>query len=151
MSSNFPDHPRDLTPDEASALARDTAAASAPPQPNVLPPNVGRAAGAVSSSSGPTVAPPSASRGGATGARAGSATQAGGSSGWTTVGALWCINQADNAWFYDNAVGWKKIANGSDVGVESMNAVASHAKALGSQVQYTTDDTSGLVTEIYCF
>jgi hypothetical protein len=151
MSTNFPDHPRDLTPTEASALARDTAVASAAPQPNVLPPNIGRAAGATGSASGPTAAPPSASQAGAVGARAGSAAQAGASSGWTTVGALWCINQADNAWFYDNAAGWKKISNGSDVGVESMNSVAAHAKALGSQEQYTTDATSGMVTEIYCF
>jgi hypothetical protein len=75
----------------------------------------------------------------------------GGASAWTTIAALWSINQGDNAWFYDTNAGWKKISPDSDVGLETVNAVAGFAKAFGSAVQYVTDDTTGMVTEITCF
>ena len=75
----------------------------------------------------------------------------GGASAWTTIAALWSINQGDNAWFYDTNAGWKKISPDSDVGLETVNAVAGFAKAFGSAVQYVTDDATGMVTEITCF
>ena len=68
-----------------------------------------------------------------------------------TIAALWSINQGDNAWFYDTNAGWEKISPGSDVGLETVNAVAAFAKSSGSAVQYVTDDTTGMVTEITCF
>jgi hypothetical protein len=141
------DRPRDLSPDEADALARATAQASAPPQPTATPAEVGRRAGGRRAGGAPTLTPPGRSQM-TTGAGAGAA---GGSSAWTTISALWSINQADNAWFYDTNVGWMRISPDSDVGVETVNAVAAYAKAFGSSVQYVADDTTGMVTEITCF
>jgi len=95
----------------------------------------------------PTLTPPGRSQAAAA-ARAGTA---GGTSAWTTIAALWSINQGDNAWFYDTNAGWKKISPDSDAGLETVNAVAGFAKTFGSAVQYVTDDTTGMVTEITCF
>lgn len=149
MPSTKSGRPRDLSPDETAALARATAEASAPPRPTATPAEVGRRASARKAGAAPTLTPPGRSQAAAsTGAGAGTA---GGSSTWTTIAALWSINEADNAWFYDANAGWKKISPDSDVGVETINAIAAHAKAFGSSVQYATDDSTGLVTEITCF
>jgi hypothetical protein len=149
MPSTKTDRPRDLSPDEATELTRATAQAAAPPRPTATPDEAGRRAGARKAGAAPTLSPPARSLAGTgTGARA---AAVGGASAWTTIAALWSINQADNAWFYDTNAGWQKISPDSDVGVETVNAVAAHAKTSGSAVQYVTDDTTGMVTEITCF
>jgi hypothetical protein len=142
------DRPRDLSPSEAAELASAAASASAPPRPGASPADAGRrsaAGGARGTRTAPTLTPPGGSQA-ATGAGA-----VGGASAWTTIAALWSINQGDNAWFYDTNAGWKKISPDSDVGLETVNAVAGFAKAFGSSVQYVTDDTTGMVTIITCF
>jgi hypothetical protein len=145
------ERPRDLSPGEAAALASAAAEAAAPPRPTAVPTDAGsrsRSAGVGARGAGtvPTLTPPGRSQ--AVGAGAGAV---GGASAWTTIAALWSINQGDNAWFYDTNVGWKKISPDSDVGLETVNAVAGFAKAFGSAVQYVTDDTTGMVIEITCF
>ena len=151
MSPKTPERPRDLSPGEAAALASAAAQAAAPPRPTAAPADAGKrsagGAGARGAGTAPTLTPPGGSRTG-TGAGAGAV---GGTSAWTTIAALWSINQGDNAWFYDTNAGWKKISPDSDVGLETINAVAGFAKAFGSAVQYVTDDTTGMVTEITCF
>jgi hypothetical protein len=145
------ERPRDLSPDEAAVLASAAASASAPPRPAAVPADAGRRsvaglrAGALRTA--PTLTPPGRSQA-AVGA---GASAVGGASAWTTIAALWSINQGDNAWFYDTNAGWKKISPDSDVGIETVNAVAGFAKAFGSAVQYVTDNTTGMVTEITCF
>lgn len=145
------ERPRDLSPGEAAALANAAAEATAPPRPTAVPTDAGRrsaaSGGARGAGTSPTLTPPGRSQA-AAGAGAGAV---GGASAWTTIAALWSINQGDNAWFYDTNVGWKKISPDSDVGLETVNAVAGFAKAFGSAVQYVTDDTTGMVTEITCF
>lgn len=143
------ERPRDLSPGEAAALATAAASAAAPPHPTAVPADAGRKSAATAGARGaaPTVIPPGQSQT-AIGAGAGAF---GGASAWTTIAALWSINQGDNAWFYDTNAGWKKISPDSDVGLETVNAVAGFAKAFGSAVQYVTDDATGMVTEITCF
>jgi hypothetical protein len=148
MASTKTDRPRDLSPAETAQLTRTTARAGAP-RPTATPDAAGRRAGTRKAGAAPALSPPARARA-ATGA-GGAAAAAGGASAWTTIAALWSINQADNAWFYDTNAGWQKISPDSDVGVETVNAIAAHAKASGSAVQYVTDDTSGMVTEITCF
>jgi hypothetical protein len=149
MPSTKRERPRDLSSGEAAALARATAEASAPPRPTATPTAAGKRAATRVAGTVPTLAPPGRSQA-ATGTAA-AAGSAGGSSAWTTIAALWSINQSDNVWFYDSNVGWKQISPDSDIGVETVNAIASHAKASGASVQYVTDDASGMVTEITCF
>jgi hypothetical protein len=148
MAATKTARPRELSPDEAAQLARTTAQASAP-RPTATPDAAGRRTTARRAGAAPTLSPPARTAAG-TGASQ-NAAAAGGASPWTTIAALWSINQAGNAWFYDTNAGWQKISPDSDVGVETVNAIAAHAKASGSAVQYVTDDTTGMVTEITCF
>lgn len=149
MPQKRSDRPRDLSAGEVAALAHAQASAAAAPQPTAVPADAGRrsAAAAGASRTAPTLNPPTrAQTAGGVGAGA-----VGGVSAWTTIAALWSINQGDNAWFYDSNAGWKKVSPDSDVGLETVNAVAGFAKAFGSAVQYVTDDATGMVTEITCF
>jgi len=151
MPPRTPERPRDLSPGEAAALASAAAEAAAPPRPTAVPADAGKrsagSAGARGAGTAPTLTPPGRPPA-AAGTRAGAV---GGTSAWTTIAALWSINQGDNAWFYDTNVGWKRISPDSDVGLETVNAVAGFAKSYGSAAQYVTDDTTGMVTEITCF
>lgn len=145
------DRPRDLSPSEVAAVASAAASAAAPPRPTAVPTDAGRQSAARAGTRGPGTAPTITPPGRLQGVTGASAGAVGGTSAWTTIAALWSINQGDNAWFYDTSAGWKKISPGSDVGLETVNAVAGFAKAFGSAVQYVTDDTTGMVTEITCF
>jgi hypothetical protein len=148
MASTKTDRPRDLSPDETARLARTTVRAGVP-RPTATPDAAGRPVGARKAGAAPTLSPPARAQAAAGTRRTAATTD--GTSAWTTIAALWSINQADNAWFYDASAGWQKISPDSDVGVETVNAIAAHAKACGSAVQYVSDDTTGMVTEITCF
>jgi hypothetical protein len=149
MPATKNDRPRNLSPAEHSELAHGAAQATAAPQPTATPDQAGRRVRVRRAGTAPTLSPPEQSQAAASTQL--NAAAAGGASAWTTVAALWSINQADNAWFYDANVGWVKISPDSDIGVQTVNAIAAHAKALGSPVQYVTDGTTGMVTEITCF
>jgi hypothetical protein len=66
------------------------------------------------------------------------------------VNALWSINQDKNAWMGIVNVGWQKLSNASESGTMSLNLLASHAKALQTQINYRTEN-DGMVHEIYAW
>lgn len=65
-----------------------------------------------------------------------------------TINTLWSINQDKNSWIGDVALGWKKLSNSSESGIVALTMLSSHAKQLGSAVDYRTEDDN-MVHEMY--
>jgi hypothetical protein len=67
-----------------------------------------------------------------------------------TLNALWCINEDRNSWIGVTGIGWLKLSNASDSGIVALTMFSSHAKQLGSTVDYRQED-DGMIHEMYAW
>jgi hypothetical protein len=145
-------------------VARRQQAGGQPPQPGRTPPQAG-----------PPVAPPQGSGwgaqhaprglGGALGSDGRPRQQpnaararpqaAGGRAGAFYTGNVlgqWSANFPNNVWFFDGNLGqWMMLDQTSESAVMLMNEVVSLARAHTLPLYYDTDDTTGMVVDVYTF
>lgn len=67
---------------------------------------------------------------------------------YQTITGLWTINQDRNTWMWVNNIGWKKLSTASESGIVALTKLASHAKQVGSIVNFR-DESDGMVHEMY--
>lgn len=66
-----------------------------------------------------------------------------------TISALWTINEVRNAWMHADGLGWRKLSSANDSGLVALNALASHARQLGTPVASFREESDAMVHEIY--
>lgn len=80
---------------------------------------------------------------------------AGGRAGAFYTGAVlgqWSASYPNNIWFFDgNLWQWMQLEQTSESGVMLMNEVVSLARAHSLPLYYDTDDTTGMVVDVYTF
>jgi hypothetical protein len=91
----------------------------------------------------------------ATAAASGIAQAAGGRAGAFYTGNVqgqWSINYPNDVWFFDGNLGlWMQLDSTSESAVMLMNEVVSLARAHLLPLYYDTNDTTGMVVDVYAF
>jgi hypothetical protein len=69
------------------------------------------------------------------------------------IDALWCNEQASNAWVWLRGTGWRKLDDRNSDACTDLLAIASEAKANGWQVSVHEEQRAGnwVITEMYSF